>query len=84
MSVFRIIINQGPPAEFDPNRQEVFVNDSVFWFNADQTDAHWPSLISQQIPPNEKSEPVSFSVAGPVDYVCNYHSDERGRIIVQI
>ena len=84
MSVFRIIINPGPPAEFNPNPQEVFVNDSVFWFNADQNEAHWPSLISHQIPPNEKSRTVGFSAAGPVDYICNNHPGESGRIIVKI
>ena len=40
MSIFKITINAGPPAKFSPNPQVIAANDSVFWFNADQTQAH--------------------------------------------
>ena len=82
MSVFRITINHGPPVEFEPNRQEAFVNDSVFWFNADQ-EAHWPSLIDRPIAPNSPSNPVAFSTARTIDYICNLHPNETGQIIVK-
>jgi len=43
MSIFKIQINAGKRAVFDPNPQTVYVNDSVFWFNGDQ-EVHWPTM----------------------------------------
>ena len=91
MSVFRIIINPGLPAEFNPNPQEVFVNDSVFWFNADPTQAHWPApstadpkgFMDYQIPPNTQSSQVGFGAVGTTTYVCINHPGETGQIVVK-
>ena len=59
MSQFKIQIKPGTPAVFDPNPQTAHGDDSVFWFNSDPTQAHWPApSVSQktawfqyQIPP---------------------------------
>ena len=91
MSTFKITINPGPPAKFDPNPQVVFSNDSVFWFNADQTQAHWPApgkanptgFISYQIPPNSQSSLAGFTTPGTVNYICVNHDGESGQIIVK-
>lgn len=91
MSIFKITINAGPPAKFNPNPQTVFVNDNVYWFNADQTQAHWPApskadptgFIDYQIPPNSQSSQVGFGAVGTINYVCINHDGETGQIIVK-
>ena len=91
MSIFKITINAGPPAKFTPNPQIVFVNDSVFWFNADQTQAHWPApskadpkgFMDYQIPPNSQSSMAGFGAVGTTNYVCILHDGESGQIIVK-
>lgn len=91
MSIFKITINAGPPAKFNPNPQIVFSNDSVFWFNADQTQAHWPApsksnptgFMSYQIPPNSQSSLAGFTTLGTVNYICVNHDGESGQIIVK-
>lgn len=91
MSIFRITINPGPPARFNPNPQIVSVNDSVFWFNADPNEAHWPApstsnptgFIDFQIPPNTQSSQVGFGSVATIPYVCINHPGETGQIIVQ-
>ena len=91
MSIFKITINAGPPATFSPNPQVVFVNDSVFWFNSDQYNAHWPApskadpkgFIDYQIPPNSQSSQVGFNATGTTNYVCILHDGESGQIIVK-
>jgi len=90
MSIFKITINAGPPAKFNPNPQTIAANDSVFWFNADQTQAHWPApskanptgFMSYQIPPNSQSSLAGFGNPGTVNYVCVLHDGESGQIIV--
>ena len=91
MSIFKITINGGPPAKFTPNPQVVVSNDTVFWFNADQKQAHWPApskadptgFISYQIPPNDQSSEKGFVTAGTVNYVCILHDGETGQIVVK-
>ena len=91
MSIFKITINAGPPAKFDPNPQVIAANDSVFWFNADQNQAHWPApskanptgYMSYQIPPNSQSSLAGFGNAGTYNYVCINHDYETGQIIVK-
>jgi len=91
MSIFKITINAGPPAKFNPNPQTIAANDSVFWFNADQTQAHWPApsksnptgFMSYQIPPNSQSGEAGFINPGTVNYICILHDYESGQIIVK-
>ncbi|SRR5258708_7738169 len=91
MSIFRIQIRAGQPAVFDPNPQTAYVNDSVFWFNGDPNEAHWPApsasnpkgFIEYQVPPNTQSNQVSFPAAQTISYICINHPDESGRIIVK-
>ena len=91
MSIFKITINAGPPAKFTPNPQIIAANDSVFWFNADQTQAHWPApskanptgYMSYQIPPNSQSSLAGFGNPGTYNYVCINHDYETGQIIVK-
>jgi hypothetical protein len=91
MSIFKIAINAGPPAKFDPNPQIIAANDSVFWFNADQNQAHWPApskanptgYMSYQIPPNSQSSLAGFGNPGTYNYVCINHDYETGQIIVK-
>src|SRR6185503_18654212 len=90
MSIFKITINAGPPAKFNPNPQKIAANDSVFWFNADPTQPHWPApsksnptgYMSYQIPPNSQSGLVGFSATGTVNYICVLHG-ETGQITVK-
>src|SRR5207237_9707063 len=97
MSVYRIQINPGNPAVFDPNPVTVQANDSVFWFNSDPTNAHWPApSVSQktawfeyQIPPGASSDPVGLAPFVPpkaytVNYVCVLHPSETGQIEVTL
>lgn len=91
MSIYKIQIKPGTPAVFDPNPQKVCVNDSVFWFNSDPNNAHWPApsaadptgFIAYQIPPNTPSGQVSFGTIQQIPYVCINHPYESGTIIVE-
>jgi hypothetical protein len=91
MSIFRIEIKAGQPATFNPTSQTVVVNDSVFWFNSDPTQAHWPApkagpkngFMATQIAPNSPSAQVSFGVPSTVAYICAIHPNETGTIIVK-
>lgn len=91
MSIFKIQIKAGKPAVYVPNPQIVYVNDSVFWFNGDPNEAHWPApsaanpkgFIAYQIPPNTQSNQVGFPAAQTISYVCINHAGESGQIIVR-
>jgi hypothetical protein len=91
MSIFKIQIKAGTPAVYDPNPQTVYVNDSVFWFNGDPNEAHWPApstsipkgFIAYQIPPNTQSNQVGFAAAQTISYICINHPGESGQIIVK-
>ena len=91
MSIYKIQIHPGTPAVFDPNPLKVCVNDSVFWFNGDPNNAHWPApsaanpngFIAYQIPPNTPSSQVSFGSIQTIPYVCINHPGESGEIIVE-
>jgi plastocyanin len=96
MSLFKITINAGNPATFDPDSQTAVVNDSVFWFNADPKNAHWPApsaaqktaWLDFQIPPDSESSQISFNPSSPpgspytLNYVCALHPNETGQIHV--
>ena len=93
MSIFRIQIKPGYKATFDPSPLTAFENDSVFWFNADPENAHWPApsksdptgFIPYQIPPNNSSTSVAFGTAtkDPINYICINHEGESGQIIIK-
>lgn len=91
MSIFRIEIKAGKPVTFDPNPQTVYVNDSVFWFNSDPTQAHWPApsvsnptgFLQFQITPNSPSTQVAFGTPKTISYICVNHPGETGQIIVK-
>jgi len=91
MSIFRIEIKAGSPATYNPSSQTVIVNDSVFWFNSDPTQAHWPApaagpkdgFMQFQVAPNSSSAQVSFGTPGTFKYVCVNHTGETGTIIVK-
>ena len=91
MSIFKIRIKPGAPAVFNPNPQTVFVNDSVFWFNGDAKNSHWPApsisdpkgFLKFQITPNTSSTQVSFGEPQTISYICLNHPGETGQIIVQ-
>jgi plastocyanin len=93
MSIYKILIKPGTPAVFDPNPLKICVNDSVFWFNSDPNEAHWPApsaadptgFIAYQIPPNTPSSQVSFGAPQTISYVCinKNHKGESGKIIVE-
>ena|ERR1700740_423234 len=93
MSIYKIQIKPGTPAVFDPNPITVYVNDSVFWFNDDPKNAHWPApstkdptgFIAYQVPPNTPSSQVDFASAQTIPYVCAIpgHTGEAGTIIVK-
>jgi len=90
MSIFKIKIKAGNPAQFDRSPLTVYVNDSVYWYNSDPTNAHWPApsaadktgFIPYQVPPNTSSSQVSFAVVQKIPYVCVNHPGEKGQIIV--
>jgi hypothetical protein len=91
MSIFKIEIKAGAPATFNPNPQPVYVNDSVFWFNGDPKNAHWPApnaadkkaWLDYQIPPNSESSQISFNPGSyTLDYICVLHPNEKGQIKV--
>ena len=91
MSLFKITINAGTPATYDPTPLTVYVGDSIFWFNGDLTQAHWPApaggpstgFMAHQIAQNSSSNQFSVATPGPIDYVCNNHPGETGQIIVK-
>jgi plastocyanin len=91
MSIYKIQIKPGKPAVFDPNPLTVYANDSVFWFNGDPNNAHWPApsaanptgFLAYQIPPNTPSSQVSFGSTQTIPYVCINHPGESGKIIVE-
>ena len=91
MSTFKITINPGPPAKFNPSPQVIASNDTVFWFNADQKEAHWPApskadptgYMNYQIPPNSQSGEAGFVTPGTVNYICILHDYESGQITVK-
>jgi hypothetical protein len=93
MSIYKIQINPGTPAVFDPNPQKICVNDSVFWFNNDPNNAHWPApkagpkdgFMAYQVAPNTPSSQVSFGSVQTIPYVCANpnHQGESGTIIVE-
>ena len=92
MSIFRIEIKPGQPAEFDPSPLTVQVNDSVFWQNDDQYQAHWPApsatdpkaWLDYQIAPGGESTQISFDPPAPytLNYICVLHPNEKGQIKV--
>ena len=91
MSIFRIEIKAGNPATYTPSSQTVVVNDSVFWFNGDPSQAHWPTpddpgatpFLQFQVAPNSSSAQVSFGLPGTFPYHCANHKGESGTIIVK-
>lgn len=97
MSQFKITIKAGTPAVFDPNPVTVETSDSVFWFNGDPKNAHWPAPSASQktawfpyqIPPGASSDPVGLPPYSPpkaytLDYVCALHPNEKGQIDVTL
>lgn len=92
MSIRKIQIKAGKPAVFDPTPLKVQVNDSVFWYNADQKEAHWPTpnaetpkaWLDYQIAPDSESTQISMDPPAPytLDYVCSLHPGEEGQIKV--
>ena len=91
MSIFKILIKAGKPAVFNPTPQTVYVNDSVFWFNGDPNQAHWPApsaanpkgFLQYQIAPDSSSNQVSFPAPKTIPYICVNHPSEKGTIIVK-
>lgn len=91
MSIFKIQIKAGNPAKFDPNPLTCVVNDSVFWFNGDPSQSHWPApsvanktqWLDFQITPDTSSNTIAFSQAKTYSYVCANHPNETGKIIVK-
>src|SRR5437868_7600987 len=91
MSLFKIKINAGTPAKFDPNPLKANVNDSVFWSNEDKV-AHWPApsaanptgWLDFQVAPGGESSQISLESPGPytLNYVCALHPSETGQIKV--
>jgi hypothetical protein len=97
MSLIKITIKSGDPATFDPNPLTAHANDNVFWYNSDQTNAHWPApsaaektaWFDYQIPPNAQSNqialpPMSPPAAYTLNYVCALHPNENGQINVTL
>ena len=91
MSEWKIKIKPGTPATFDPNPRTGFVNDNIFWQNADPKLAHWPTpdiskpkfWLDFQIPPNTESASITFPKAKTYKYVCVNHPNETGTIIIK-
>ena len=91
MSEWKIKIKPGTPATFDPNPRTGFVNDNIFWQNADPKLAHWPTpdvskpkfWLDFQIPPNTESASITFPIAKTYKYVCVNHPNETGTIIIK-
>ncbi|HEY5404471.1 MAG TPA: hypothetical protein VIK24_16470 [Pyrinomonadaceae bacterium] len=91
MSIFKIQITAGKPAVFNPNPLTVYVNDSVYWFNGDPSQSHWPApsaadpkgFLPFQVTPNAPSTQVSFPAPKKIPYVCVNHPGETGLIVVK-
>jgi len=97
MSQYKITIKAGKPAVFDPNPRTAQADDSVFWFNSDPANPHWPApSVSQktawfqyQIPSGGSSDPVGLPSYDPpqaytLNYVCALHPSETGQIDVTL
>jgi plastocyanin len=92
MSIFKIQIKPGNPATFDPKTQTAQVNDSIYWANGDQTQAHWPApsasnpkgYMDYQIAPGGVSTQIALNPPAPytLNYVCALHPGETGSIQV--
>jgi plastocyanin len=95
MSIFKIQIKAGKPAVFDPSPLTAHVNDSVFWYNGDQNEPHWPTpdakkpkeWLDYQIAPDGQSAQISLNPLNPpanytLNYVCSLHPGEKGQIKV--
>jgi len=90
MSIYKITIKAGNPATNKPDPQTVHVNDSVYWFNSDPKEPHWPApsstnpkgFMQYQVTPNASSNQVSFGTPKTINYICNNHKGETGTIIV--
>lgn len=92
MSIFKIQIKAGQPAVFDPSPLTVQVNDSVYWYNGDQKEAHWPApsaanpkgWLDYQIAPDGESSSIALNPPAPytLNYVCALHPSEKGQIKV--
>lgn len=92
MSIFKITIKAGNPATFNPSPLTVNVNDSVFWYNGDQSKPHWPApsaanpkgWLDYQIAPDSESGQISLNPPAPytLNYVCALHPGEKGQIKV--
>jgi hypothetical protein len=90
MSIFKITIKAGNPAVYNPNPQIVYVNDSIFWFNGDPNEAHWPApsaadptgFMANQVAPNSSSDQVGFGEVQTIPYICLNHDGEYGQINV--
>jgi plastocyanin len=91
MSIFKIQIKAGKPATYAPSPIKVFVNDSVYWYNGDPKEAHWPApstadpkgFLQYQIAPNSSSNQLSFPKPKTISYICINHKGETGTIIVK-
>lgn len=92
MSLFKITIKAGNPATYDPNPQIVFVNDSVFWFNSDPNEAHWPApstkdptgFMATPVAAGSSSDQVGFGEVQDIPYICiNHPGEESGQINVR-
>src|SRR2546429_4642587 len=61
-SIFKIQIKAGKPALFDPSPLMVHVNDSVYWYNSDPTQAHWPAPDRKSTRLNSSHGYISYAV----------------------
>ncbi len=92
MSLFKIRIKAGTPAEFVPTPLTANVNDSASWTNEDDK-AHLPAPSAAQpnawldfpVAPGGQSDQISFDPPGPytLNYVCALHPGETGQIQVR-
>jgi hypothetical protein len=92
MSIFLIKIKAGKPATFDPSPLTARVNDSISWYNGDQSLPHWPApsasnpkgFMDFQIAPDGQSTQISLNPPAPytLNYVCALHPGETGQIKV--
>lgn len=92
MSIYKILIKPGSPATFDPQTQSAQVNDSIYWYNSDKSQAHWPApstanptgFMDYQIAPGSSSSQISLNPPAPytLNYVCALHPGETGVIKV--
>jgi hypothetical protein len=97
MSAKKITIKAGNPAVFNPNPLTAQANYNVFWYNSDQSNAHWPApsaadktaWFDYQIQPGAQSNqlalpPMSPPAAYTLNYVCALHPNEKGQIKVTL